>query len=232
VSGPDRYTTLMLSLPYLGKLFGAKQTPLSRLKLERRLGMLEEQDAELLREIEGVIQWSHQPMDRTDPAMAAAAQRLLERLPSPVLQEIVCFRLEMRTLVAALRRRQAGQAAPRPMPAWGFGRWLGHIQRYWAEPGFRLEGVFAWVRDANRLLREADSLGLERLLLETVWGRLGRFAEGHYFDFEAVVLYVLRWNIINRWTTYDGEVAVRRFIELADGGVGEFAAMFEGGVTA
>lgn len=222
----------MLSLPYLGKLFGAKQTPLSRLKLEGRLGMLEERDAELLREIEDVIQWSHQPMDRTDTAIVAAAQRLLERLQSPVLQEVVRFRLEMRTVVAALRRRQGGQTAPRPRPAWGFGPWLGHIQRYWAEPGFRLEGSFPWVREANRLLREADSLGLERLLLETVWIRLGRFAEGHYFDFEAVVLYVLRWNIINRWTTYDGEVAVRRFIELADGGMGEFAAVFEGGVPA
>jgi hypothetical protein len=41
-------------------------------------------------------------------------------------------------------------------------------------------------------------------------------SDGHYLDFEAVVIYVLRWDMIARWTTYDGEEAARRFDELVE----------------
>ena len=42
---------LVSSLPHLGRLFAAKQPPLSHLALERRLRHLEEQDRILLAEI-------------------------------------------------------------------------------------------------------------------------------------------------------------------------------------
>ena len=48
------------------------------------------------------------------------------------------------------------------------------------------------------------------------WDHLEQVSDGHYLDFEAVVIYVLRWDMIARWTTYDGEEAVRRFDELVE----------------
>ena len=97
---------------------------------------------------------------------------------------------------------------------------------YWSEPGFRLEGVYPWVLEADRLLNDRDTVGLERLLLGLVWNKLGRAGEGHYFDFTAVVIYVLRWNIIARWTRNEGSKAVKRFHVLVDFGLGDHAELF------
>jgi len=217
---------LLTSLPYPGELFKAKQTPLSRLKLDGRLRMLSEEDAALLGEVEGLVHWINQPMERTDAAFVARAGRLIPSMEDAPLKEVVQFRLEVRTAIAALRRRKRGEGPPRPDETWGYGRWVGHIQRYWGEPAFRLEGVFPWLPEASQLLNTGDSLGLERLLLGMAWEHLGRAAEQHYFDLEAVVLYVQRWDIIDRWTTYSGEAAVQRFHALVDKGLGEFAQIF------
>ncbi len=67
---------------------------------------------------------------------------------------------------------------------------------------------------------------MERLLFEVVWDKLGRLGEGHYFDFEAVVLYVLRWNLADRWSRYQGEAAVERFRSLVDSGLEQFTNVF------
>ncbi len=223
----DAYTTLVTSLPYPGELFKAKQTPLSRLKLDGRLRMLDEEDAALLAEVEGLVHWISQPRERTDADFVAHAERVIPRMQDGPLKELVQFRLEVRTAIAALRRRKRGEDAPRRGETWGYGRWVGHIQRYWSEPALRLEGVYPWLPEASRLLSSDDSLGLERLLVSVVWEHLGRAAEQHYFDLEAVILYVQRWDIIDRWTTYSGEAAVKRFHSLVQEGMGEYARIFD-----
>jgi len=222
----DKYMTLMSSLPHHGQLFAAKQTPLSRIRLETRLQMLETEDRALLHEIEKLLTWWNLPIMRSDAEITALARQLISTLRDELLRDIVSWRLELRTLVAALRRRKLGQNAPGGLRDWGFGRWLDKIQRYWSEPGFRLEGVFPWVLEADRLLNDQDTVGLERLLLGLVWNKLGRASEGHYFDFTAVVIYVLRWNIIACWTRNEGRKAVTRFHTLVDSGLGDHSELF------
>ncbi len=69
-----KYVTLMASLPPLGQLFEAKQTPISLLKLESRLKLLSEKDAILLNQIASLIAWSQQPMERSEPQFIAEAK--------------------------------------------------------------------------------------------------------------------------------------------------------------
>lgn len=224
--GANKYTTLMASLPYAGQLFTAKQTPISRIQLESRLQMLEREDALLLRKIENLLQWRQHPLARSDAEIVFLAKKFLSTLKDELLHDIVLWRMELRTLVAALRRRKLGQDAPRDLRDWGMGRWVQPIQRFWTEPAFRLEGVFPWVFEAYRLLNDQDTVGFERLLLGVEWDQLGRDGEGHYFDFTAVVIYVLRWNLIACWTGCEGETAVKRFHSLADSGLGSYAGLF------
>ena len=216
----------MASLPHLGELFKSQQTPLSRFKLEERLKLLSEEDTKLLRQIQDLIRWHYLPIERTDAEIVAAAERFFQQVKNPLLREAVEFRLELHTIVAALRRRKHGEDVPSGRQAWGYGRWVRHIERHWADPAFRLQGVFPWVPEANRLLQANDSVALERLLFGYVWHRLGLLGTGHYFDFEAVVIYVLRWDLIDRWVRYDGEAAVERFRNLVDAGIGKFDKIF------
>lgn len=221
-----KYLTLMASLPPMGKLFEAKQTPISRLKLESRLKMLTEKDAILLNRISSLIAWSEQPMKRSDAQFIAEAQRFFEEVRSPILQEIVAYRLDLRTIVAALRGRHRGESNPPMDRTWGFGRWVNYIERHWAEPEFHLEVIFPWVSAAHRLLSANEAVALERLQFELNWQMLQRVETGHYFDFEAVVIYVMRWSMVDRWLRYNGEAAVERFRKLVDAGREKFTDLF------
>ncbi|NBC12958.1 MAG: hypothetical protein GVY09_06350, partial [Gammaproteobacteria bacterium] len=81
---------------------------------------------------------------------------------------------------------------------------------------FRLERVYPWLAEAKRLMDDGDPLGLERLLLGAVWTHLERIGAGHEFDFEAVVVYATRWDLVARWTRYDADAALARFDALLE----------------
>ena len=72
-----------------------------------------------------------------------------------------------------------------------------------------------------------DSLGFEKALLQLVWTYLSRKTEGHYFDFEAVVLYAQRWDVIHRWSMYEAADAAKRFDELMKASWGSYTDELE-----
>jgi hypothetical protein len=226
VDRATRYVMLITSLPYHGPLFGAHQTPLSRLRLNHRLKILDDDDAQALRDLSSVLEWIHQSMSVSDAELIGRAERFAADWGEGFLGDILRFRMELRTLYVALRRRRRGETTAPTGQRWGYGRWVRHIERYWNEPGFRLQRVYPWVNEAERLIKERDSLGLERLLLGIVWDYLISISEGHEFDFEAVVIYVLRWDLIARWSSYDGASAVKRFERLVDAGLGRYGHLF------
>lgn len=230
MSDPNAYIMLLSSLPSPEALFHAKQPPLSRLKLDQRLRVLAPEDAVTLALVESVLAWRSLPMTASEQDVIKRARDAISRIENETLQLIVRDRLEIRTCMAALRRRARGEGAPSPETPWGFGRWVGHIARNWTEPTFRLDNVFPWLREADRLMKQNDPTALERLSLETSFKRLQRRAEGHAFDFEAVVIYVLKWSIVDRWGRYNSEAASRRFEDLTQAGLGAHATLsFEGG---
>lgn len=222
----QRYVTLMASLPYHGRLFGARQTPLSRFQLNKRLAWLEPDHAATLSSIESLLRWGRNLLLETDAGFLQKAREVLDNLDNELLADIVNNRLENRTLIAALRKRALGHPVPADNESWGHGRWLRVMQNHWAEPDLGLGHVYPWVVDAERLLRRGDTLGLERLFMDMSWRYLARYGAGHYFDFEAVAVYVLRWDLIDRWTRYNDEEAQQRIVGLADAGLGTYQQMY------
>ena len=218
-----RYAMLISSLPYHGSLFGAKRAPLSRIRLHQRERLLDERDSACLRVVVDLLEWSRQAMERRDEDIVARAKAALPKLENPFARDLIVWRLELRTVVAALRRRHRGEAAPSANDRWGYGRWLPHIRRHWSEPQFRLERVYPWVAEARRFLEAGETLALERLLLNAVWQHLDRLADGHHFDFEAVLIYASRWDLIARWTAYRRDEAGVRFEEMIEEGLQDVA---------
>ena len=220
MSGTDAYAMLMASLPRSERLFLAKQPPISRLKLERRLQQLSPEDRLVVRQMEAALDWRAIDLMASDAAVLARATSALSALESPTLQEIIRERLELRTCMAALRRRARGEGPPPAGAGWGFGRLLDRIARSWGEPSLGLERVFPWIGQADQLLRQPDPVALERLILEQHYRLLRRQSLGHAFDLEAVVIYVLKWNIFDRWAAGNREGAARRFKALTAEGLG------------
>jgi len=223
-----KYVVLMASLPPLGSLFEAATPPISRLKLAHRLGLLEAPDRHTLQQIANLIAWSSQPLERSDAAFIQEAHGFLTSNRNPTLRSLVTQRLDMRTIVAALRRRRHGEAQPPSGEIWGFGEWVGMIERNWSAPTFQMEAIFPWLRQAHDLLEKDDLIGFEKLQFSVVWAMLNRLAAGHEFDFEALIIYLTRWSLVSRWSCYKGEAAVARFRELVDAGLGNHKELFSG----
>ncbi|NJO38957.1 MAG: hypothetical protein HC871_16850, partial [Rhizobiales bacterium] len=108
MSDTDFYVMLIASLPRSERLFLAKQPPISRLKLERRLKQLSPEDREVLRQVETALDWRDIDLGASDAAVLARAGRAVAALDSQTLRGVIRERLELRTCIAALRHRARG----------------------------------------------------------------------------------------------------------------------------
>jgi hypothetical protein len=209
----ERYVMLMASLPHIGLLSG-KEPPITRTRLLERLKMLEPDDREELDRLTSILSWSQIDAGNDDAAFVARAEKVISSVRSPVLKAVAGDRLEIRTLMSALRRRHAGEEASALEPFWGFGRYVEQIRTNWSLPDFGLSRSFPWLSSAKEKLESGDSAGLERILLDASWNAGAYQEAGHEFDLEAVALYLIRWSIAERWSRYDAGVASTRFAEL------------------
>lgn len=208
-----RYYQLVASLPPLPHLAHAERLPISPQRLAERLRLLDPRDAADLERAQALVSWQAHPSARSEPEATELADRILPALESDSLRAVVAERLELRTVMAALRRRRRGEPAPVGQ-RWGVGERARWIERHWNEPDFGLGSVLPWVPHARDLLARGEATALETLLMTQTWTRLVRLAERHPFQFEDVYSYVFRWDIVQRRLTYDAPAAGRRFLTL------------------
>ena len=217
----NAYYTLLTSLPHIDSLFHSRITPISRFQLDRRLSMLGTADQKRLVTIENLLHWDHLDDDVNEKILIRQAERTRAELGSQALKDLIDWRLDMRTVVAALRRKQAGQQAPAEAK-WSYGSRYAYIRNHWNSPTLGLGSAFPWIPKVNECLRHGECVALEKILLQAVWDHLGQMSMKHSNDFEAVVIYVLRWNLVARWTAYDTDKARIRFRKLVDTSLGQF----------
>lgn len=211
-----KYAMLMASLPpHKRDLFAAKQTPISHIQLNKRLRWLDPGDAEDLNKIQSLLYWSKMT-GITDERYIADTTTVLDTVHNDFFRQVISWRLELRTLIAALRKRHQGLQSPPEKAALGFGRWTLFIRKNWRQRDFGIGRQLPWLEQADRLVGREESLALEKFLLNLVWQHYEQQGNGHYFDFEAVVIYVLRWDVINRWNHYHRQQAIDRFSAILD----------------
>lgn len=212
----EPYVTLMASLPAIG-LLSEKEPPINRARLNERLKALSPEDMEGVELARSILSWDRIDVGDDDAAFLDRAAQVVAQIPDGDLRAAIEERLEIRTLVAALRRRHAGQEAPPPGSApWGFGRHLERTRAGWSLPDFGLGRMFPWLPAARDLLERGDVAGMERVVLQASWEAAARRAFGHEFDLEAVGLYLMRWSLAERWARYDSDAAAVRFAEMLD----------------
>lgn len=225
--GAPPYIALMASLPTLPHVQAAKRLPISRLRLERRLQTLAPADKALLDELQVVFALARRDPAPTDAMLVHRVREVVPRLPSTALKRAVDYAMELSTITAALRRRQRGEPAPAADVIWGYGRWTLTIRRHWQEPELGVGRAFPWVREAAGHVERGDAIALESLLMREFWTMTGRLRLGHDFDFTAVALYVLRYQVLERRVAYDAEAATMRFRRLVEEGLAGFARGLE-----
>ena len=215
--GEARYITLGASLPALGPRLSAKVLPINRARLDARLrAALVPEDLRQLDAVRGVLSWPRLAQHADDAAALDAARRAIAAVTSPEIKDYLRDRMELRTLVAALRRRAAGEGPPGADVAWGHGRYLRRMRANWSDPAFGLARAFPFAPAAAQAMASGDSAGMERIVLDAAWRQAERRAALHLFDFESIVFYVARWALLDRWIRHDAQVAEARFTALLD----------------
>lgn len=209
---PRRYYQLVASLPALPYFRRARLLPMSRRRVEERLAYLHEDDLAELTRAEGLVSWHRQPVTRTSEEITKMYDELMSTTRNRALRSIVEFRMNMRSIIVALRRKRLG----RSMPAWrwGVGPYIQMIESRWAVPDFGLVAVFPWIPTVQEYLDRGDAMELEGLLMDQSWRQLSRVADRHPFGFEQVFAFVFKWDILFRWLSYDAEKARGRFEDL------------------
>jgi hypothetical protein len=210
----------MASLPAI-LFLSEKEPPINAARLADRLKDLAPADQAEIDRMRGLIAWHVVDPRLDDAAFVEKIDRAIAALRSPALKAAAQDRFEVRTLVAALRARHAGEDAPPEGRRWGYGRHVDTIRRNWTAPDFGVARSFPWVRAARERLEAGDTAGLERLLLETAWAAVERHQQAHEFDFEAVAFYIMKWSLADRWARYDADVAGARFGDLLDAAVAD-----------
>jgi hypothetical protein len=212
--GGQPYYTLLASLPPLPRFDRAERLPITRARLLQRLSILTPEDAALFEVAATFLAWQRQTATRTDEEMITSFKRMEEQLTHPALQCFFEFSIDQRTIQAALRRRHRGMPAQIPDKPWGVGRLVRHIERNWDDPYFKLSNLYPWISQARAHLEAGETLALERLLKNVLWDNVDRSVEPFDFGFQAVLAYVIKWDILNQWLSYNIEEAKTRFEEL------------------
>lgn len=203
------YYLLQSSLPSLPPHFEVKHTPIPPFLLAQRLKLLPEDDGERLNELVDFLVWDRQAIDRSEQDVIDQYQRFENLRSGSVIRMLVDHRMNVRTLVCALRNRDIDR--PPPM---GVGPYLPIIQKKWQEPFFGLEGRFPWLEKFQSERVAGNAVAAERILLQATWQRWTRIATEYSFSFEAIVLYFARWEIIDRWTSMNATRGEDRFDQL------------------
>lgn len=219
----NNYHMLISSLPALPPRFDVERLPITFERLQGRLRMLEPEDAEEIERMLAVLGWANQFAEPSDAAVVQRYDALMHDITNPFVRDILTYGMDVRMIAVALRSRRRGLA----LPTVGIGQWFEHIRHNFNQPDFKLGQVFPWIPEAERLLAQGDLLTLYRqYLLGATWTYLKKLAEDYYFSFEAVVLYIARWDIMRRWQQLQAERGRAIFETLVTEALGEYANIY------
>lgn len=192
---PNRYYMLVSSLPPLPVRFDSEVLPISQERLESRLNMLEPEDGEDMQRLFKALEWSRQFREVNDVAIVKGYEESLRGICHPLIRDVLATFMDGRMILAALRLRRRGA----PPPTVGIGHWADQIRRNFSRPDLGLGHVYPWIPSFDKMLEERDLEGLHRGLLGIAWHEFRRRAEDYSFSFEAIVLYLGRWDVVRQW---------------------------------
>lgn len=212
------YYMLVASLPRMPRTFEVEQLPISRLRLQQRLAMLNEEDTTTVEQMREFLLWDRQHPDRTDTEVLREYEQLMQRVRNVLARRIIVYRMDVRTITCGLRRRRLGMDPPS-----GVGQWVQAIRENWEHPDFRLARQHPWIPRVRGYMEAHQPLQTERQLLLATWNQWTRLADRYYFSFETILLYLARWEIVDRWTRLNESLGRQHFESLLTEALGEHA---------
>ncbi len=214
-----RYYQLISSLPPLPSRLDQDKPLISRERLENRLRMLEPEDRSEIDRMIKALAWSRQFEEHDDLAVARGYDAVMLQVENRLVRECLTALMDVQMIATALRRKRRGLGPPQV----GIGQWFDQIRRRFNEPDFGLGHIVPGIARLAPLLQQGDLLTTHHGLVEATWSLFKRRADDYHFSFEAVVLYVARWEILRQWRETQPERGRQIFETLVKEVIGTYA---------
>jgi hypothetical protein len=218
------YYMLITSLPRHSRQYKIKQTPISRIQLEKRLKLLTESERNILKNLINCL-WDSWFDPKLPFQVTITKSKMLLALNIPFINELIHWFFDIRSVFVALRLRKTESKPPaNPQACWST-QWNTRLIKNWDMPDFGLKSIYPWLTVVSSKLSSQDrapSKGdtgqafVEDSLLTLIWKHLDSIEARHFYDFEALIIYLMRWNIVNYWSQFNEKIASDRIRELAD----------------
>lgn len=220
---PSRsYYMLVASLPALPVRFDAGRVPISRATLRERLELLDPGDAAVTAQVDQYFSRSPESLEKTDEQVIARYHELMRSSSNDLVRHLIQTRTESRLLLSAFRRQRAGLAPPtwelRPNDPLAE-----QVRKHWSTPQFGLRGPYRWLEAFAKHYDAGDMVGAQRVIFAERWNDWTQIAQRYTFSLEAVIAYLVRWEIVDRWTSQNAEAGKARFHNLVEETLGEYA---------
>lgn len=209
MTSTTNYYQLVASLPHLPPTFEVSRVPITRIQLEQRLKMLGDDDRIVVEQYQRFLVWDRQHPERTDEEFQSEYDRLMRTIKNPLVREMVNHRMDVRTITCGLRRRRLGLSPPT-----GVGQYVDVIRNKWRDADFGLATKLPWISALREALEAKRTLAVERQLLLATWNRWVKLSDAYHFSFETILLYLARWEIVDRWTRLDETLGQQKFDQL------------------
>lgn len=194
------YYTLVASLPSFKALEDNKDVPLTRIHLERRLRFLADDDALLVQRVVDVV--FHKSFKAASDYFKEVAS-LQDHIDDQGINDIINHFMKYRIFVALLGRSIKERDLPKEFNLWcSFlaEDEIDKLTKNYDKPDLGLSKAgFSTLTSIQKALKENDALAAEKLLLNIHWDYLKERAFDTGFGLEAVIIYVLQWNILRGW---------------------------------
>ena len=209
MTATTNYYWFVASLPHMPRSFEVERVPISRIQLQQRLKMLGDGDKQTVDQVQRFLLWDRQQPERTDGEVKMEYDRLMNSISNSLVRDIINYRMDVRTITCALRRRRLGLEPPAAV-----GQYVDHIRKHWHHPDFRLLREHPWIPIVRDSLDAGEPLQVERQLMSATWNRWVKLGDEFHFSFETILLYLARWEIVERWTRLDQSAGRRKFDQL------------------
>lgn len=200
------YYTLMTSLPKLSGNFKVSHLPISQLQLMKRTKLVPDHDKEIVKLLINLTwrDWFNTETDiKNDRIMTAK----MNELHNPFIDELITYVFDIRSILAAIRLRKSNSDSTDNKQTVLLTHWRERILNHWNEPDFGLGSVYPWLSDVIAKQSSNESQLIDEMVITQLWKHLQSIETLHYFDLEALIIYLVRWQIINYWSQFDGEKA-------------------------
>lgn len=209
----NTYYSLMTSLPRYAISYKTSERHLSRIQLEKRFRLLEENTKRYLDEVEWLLWQSWFMPGLTLNELQSRSARILSESPE-LIKELLFSFLNLRTVLTAFSVRQAEPESKAGSIALLRGTMREQILKNWQKEDFGLGNLYPKMKAILQFAQVNQASLAEESILNLLWQLLDKFENGHYFDLMAVIIYLLRWNIVDYWSSFDVNQALAKINEM------------------